>query len=382
MHAALLAGCVERWAAELLRGHRVGEPYPELLYVHAWTGGGAPGEVGTAAAVEALRAMDRACAAWRRERRALRISALVLEDDPALVERLAGALRGAGFGGRLHAEAGPESLPPGAVVLRTADPAEALRSAWRPAAGRAFVSLAPPRPERAPAPLLRELLAPGGTEVLLRVPTAGLGTPAPAAIPLADLPPYARRSAEGWAALLDISPATWLAEWRAAADPAVALVERLASGLAAADAGAKRISLVAGETGPRVHCFLLGADPARALAANRLPDELAQGDVTVWAARRFVLPPQPAPAEPLELWGAHPSPSVSRPPARRLDGAALAAALQALRGRSEPEVLREFLGSDLLPDELRRALRRLRGGARSPRGAAEPAPSLWGPERG
>ena len=378
MHRALLRGCVERWAADTLRTDTARAPHAtELRYVHGWAAGAGPREVDTEAPVEVLHVLDRIGADWARSHRALRLSAVLLEEDPVLADRLEEALVRAGFGARLHRGADAASLPPGGIALCTTISETAIAELGEAdPAPHTFLSLGPPRPEHLPFPLLRSLLARPRTEILLRVPSGALGGQTPAAVPLADLSPYARRIAEGYAAMLGTTPAEWLAQWRGAppgeADEVLVSRYRVQIRATTAEHVVKRISLTPPLTGAAAgHWFLVSPDPVRVLAANRLPETAAWEGVSSWAAQRFLHPPGPARSEPIEMFG-----SMAAEPRGRAERKVDAGAVAAFLGgddQSDRAAFTKLAESDLFPEELRRVLRALRLGRRQ---ASRPGETL------
>lgn len=375
----LLRRYLAEWGGAVLRAPRAGaagaeeepDPVARVVYVDAfgYSGGkrlltGPAREGGGAESpllgVEALEVLEERA---RERRLPLRTGAVLVEEDPAHVEALRAGLGDRGLGPRLRS---------GEITLLHAPFAEAAGEAARALEGaeHALCFLDPSAPGKLPLAAVRALAA-TGADLLLAFPHAELRTQARyRTVPLADLPPHARRGADGYAALLDDARHEWLHLWREAEREEgeeaaeLRLAERYAARLAETGRVVKRVSLrVAEEPAERLHLFLLTPDPARALVLNRLLREARVDDrLLPDGSLRLRVVEEPPEAEALELFSPREAGAVPLPGGEGARGADLPLAARTLaerfRGRTVAyrEVLLSLVTTDLDPEEARRAM--------------------------
>lgn len=362
----VLAAFAGAWARDAVRAAaRAEEEDPgaqrRIVYLDAFAGAeysfgvGDPGRQGPSRAVAAVRAvLDTAPEL---------ASAVLVEEDPALLARFRAELEGIGWGDRVRDAADPAALAPGEVGLVEADfrnVADVLLAL--PESARALLWMAPPSARRLPWALIQAVLGDPAIDLLLRFPHADFEKQGKFSGPLADFPPFAKRIVEGCSALLGDARHEWVFGWRAAeraggAGRALeAVLERFRARLekAAERRVLKAARVAAGEDAVAAHLFLASSEPAAALALNAA----VQGAGLEDRAASVLLPPasetaEPPPEEVLDLFGVAPEPS------RRADPAAAAELLaRRHRGQTLPfrDVLAGLTDSDLTQDEVRGAL--------------------------
>jgi hypothetical protein len=311
---AVLAAAVAAW-------QRSGEPAsagdePRRWYVDAFAG--AEFQFGTgvlrdtadpARATAAVRALgDRAMA-------------VLVEEDPAHLQRLYAELEDAAGGERLRATRDLASLAAGEVSLVEAPfAAVAAEVARAVAGGAAFVFLAPPAARALPWEALRPLAALPDATLLVRLPFSDFEKQSRYDTPVADLPGFAKRIVEGCSAMLGDPRHAWLPAWRAAAmrsgGPAAAMdgvLERF--GALLTDTAAGRIVkpvVMEMEDGAKAWLFLVTPDPAVAMAVERGNGPAASED----AAPSPEPEPVPAPVDE----AASPPITEAAPPAAKKPG--------------------------------------------------------------
>lgn len=362
-----------------------------LLYVDAFarsglTGAGALSVTGPERAVEAVRALFEAAEREGGRRTPVEASAVLVEEDPAHVAALRRALAEDGWAGRVREGDAATSPGPGEVVLVEAPfaaVADGVRALASEPGTETLLWLAPPSPRALAWTGLRPWVEMEGASLLLLFPHADLHRQARhGALPVADLPPHARRIVEGCSAFLGDPRHGWLAAWRAAEreeGPAAAeaRVAALYGELLRTAAGERlarplRIGAQDGE-GDVLHLFQVTGDPACALALNAAVRGAGLEDrAPAQAGRAAPLVPEPA-GEPevLELFapeemGGGRAARAARP--REVDAAAVADGIASrFSGRSVPfrEVLRSLADTDLSPDDARRAMALLKRGGRA-----------------
>lgn len=292
-----------------------------------------------------------------------RASAVLVEEDPARVAHLRGLLK------RLDREdvSVLEADITGAIPVLVERATEV---------GHALVHLHPPAPGKLPLDTVRVLAAVAGVDFWIRFPHEDLhkltrfrGST------LADLPPYARRIVEGYSHLLDDPRQGWAAEWRREAIHPTGAAEQLVvekfrdALLAVASSRALKLVELELTAGVSLRLFCMTSDPMRALALNSALEEAGLDAQVRWPEKRFrrILPAPPPLAEALDFfYGAGVSPP--KPPVRELDEKLLADVIDSrFVGRMVPlgDVVRELLGTDVFPDDVRRALRLLRRDGRA-----------------
>ncbi len=381
----VLAAFAGAWARDAARAPE-DDAGARIVYVDAYAGAeysfavGDPGRQGPSRAVAAVRAVLDAAPGLA--------SAVLVEEDPALLARFRGELEGLGWGDRVRDAADPA---PGEVGLVEADfrnVADVLLAF--PESARALLWMAPPSARRLPWTLIEAVLGDPGIDLLLRFPHADFEKQGKFSGPLADLPPFARRIVEGCSSLLGDARHEWVFGWRAAEREGGAgralegVLERFRARLEKAAEGRvlKGARVASGEDAVAAHLFLVSSEPDAALALNAA----VQGAGLEDRAASVLLPPPPGPAETppaqvLDLFGAlEPAPE----PSRRTDPAA-AAELLAGRHRGQALALREVLAgltdSDLTPDEVRGALALLKREGRAVyRSLAQPEAVVTFPE--
>jgi len=365
----VLAAFAGAWARDAVRAAaRPEEEGPgapgRIVYLDAFAGAeysfgvGDPGRQGPSRAVAAVRAVLDAAPDLA--------SAVLVEEDPALLARFRAELEGIGWGNRVRDAADSASLAPGEVALVEADfrnVADVLLAF--PESARALLWMAPPSARRLPWALVEAVLGDPAIDLLLRFPHADFEKQGNFSGPLADLPPFAKRIVEGCSALLGDARHEWVFGWRAAereggaAQALEGVLERFRARLEKAAEGRvlKAARIAAGEDAVAAHLFLVSSEPAAALALNAA----VQGAGLEDRAASILLPPSPEPGEPppaqvLDLFG---EPEPPPEPSRRADPAAAAELLAGRhRGQTLPfrEVLAGLTDSDLTQDEVRGAL--------------------------
>jgi hypothetical protein len=317
---------------------------------------------------------------------------LLAQEDPALAEALAAAVGEAGLGDRLHRCMPSDPLLGGwrpGITLVEGDSAAAAPHLLHAAAAatRALVRLLPRRPGEVEFATVGALAERTGVDLLLRLPLDGVDRlDRYRTTPVADLPLVQRRLAEGVSRLLGDGRWEWLALFRAtaaargAAAGVEAVAERFRTRFAAAAPGAVLRSLdlpgdAGAESGRRLLLATHSAERALALngvlhalrAAGRIPWPEADDDLV-----RTVSPGV------IELFAgeAPREGGAGGERVRVVDHVALANLLaERFDGGAATldEVMRAVVERDLLPEEVRRALRLLRRDRRARfRALAEP----------
>jgi hypothetical protein len=386
----ILRRYLAEWGERAVRGRGSGRPRPEgeepelrLLYVDAFsysggrrllTGGARPGDAAAESPLLGVRALAALAARGAGSRLPVHTGAVLVEEDPAHVEHLLRDLEAVGV--RARAVERPVPPAPGEVLVLHAPFTEAAGAvaAWAAEADHALCFLDPPAPGKLPLAAARALLA-GGADLLLAFPHADLRKQHRYRdSPLADLPPQARRIADGYAALLGDPRYGWLSLWREAeraegeAAAELRLAERWAAALAGEGRVVKRVTLrFADPPADGLHLCLATPDPERALALNGVLRQAGVEDAVVREeALRMRAPVEEAPEEAgvLELFSGE-APRAPDPPAASLevDVPRLARLLvERFRGRTVPwrEVLRGLVETDLDPAEVRRTMAALK----------------------
>lgn len=370
------------------RGSDAGGAPRRFLYVDAFAtsaaepAGAAGAGIGSAQAgvVRGLDALRKAAGPKPSE---VAIRAAFLEQDPVQAERIHEALAAEGWGGRTQrstdtavlTEAGDFDITILETDLPTAAPAlRALTESSR----QALFRISPSSPREAPLDVLRILGGSDRADLIVRLPFAGLHRHERfRRTPVADLPPYVRRIAEGYSALFGDTRFEWISLWRAAeAEGGRAAAEarlcehyrsRLTEACPASLVRAFRIPLSDGATSAVLHFFLVTGEPERVLSLNRILFDLRNTGHLPWGER----PAGPVHLETpglLELFSPASGETSTEVPqsmlqARSVDFTALAHTL-AIRFAGETVPLREVMQSvvdtDLFPDDVRHALRLLR----------------------
>jgi hypothetical protein len=378
------------WAEGAARGLRAARPAEDaaepapfrVVYVDAFCNSGGrhvlvgPGRsAAPGSAVRGVRALDRIAARAPGARVPLHATAVLVEPDPAEVERLAHDLERAGAGHRVRRDGDPAGLAPGEVALLHAEWADAAERVARcvEAADHALCFLAPPAPGKLPLPSLRALGGAERADLLVSLPHADLRKLARyRGSTIADLPAHARQLVEGYSALFGDARYEWMSLWREAERAAgereaeARLAERYAEILAGASGERVRHVPVylSDEPADSLHLFLSTPDPLRALALNAALD--AAGALEAAALDRGFRAAEDAGAEEaavLELFAAEPAGEARAPLSRPADLPRLARTVrERFRGRrvAYGEVAGALLGTDVTPDELRRALASLK----------------------
>jgi hypothetical protein len=322
--------------------------------------------------------------------------ALLLDDDPAQVMQIAAALRAWDPAVHVRVLDAPATPEQGGITVAPAAFVKAvdlLRSGLA-AAHRALVWIDAPSPESAPFASVAAVIL-SGADVLVRFPDEWFrrlgGWPG---VPLADLPPHVRRAVEACSQMLGDTRHAWAFAWRAAEagggpEPAVraaAATLRDVYAAAAPAAVVRVISLEPAGAGAPTRLVLSTSSAERALEADRIVYRMRQAGRLAWpepdAGRADAPLVRFPPCAELELFDAG---AVRR--TRVLDRAALGAlVMDRFSGRAVPlgEVMRELVGTEVFPEEVRQALSALRreGRARyrSLRSAAEPVEILAEPD--
>lgn len=356
----VLAAFAGAWARDAARAAAEDEPPRRIVYVDAFAGAeysfgvGDPGRQGPSRAVAGVCAVLDAAPELA--------SAVVVEEDPALLARFRAELEGIGWGHRVRDGGDPAAGEVGLVEADFRNVADVVLAF--PERARALLWMAPPSARRLPWSLIEAVLGDPGIDLLLRFPHADFEKQGTFSGPLADLPPFAKRIVEGCSALLGDARHEWVFGWRAAeredgaARALEGVLERFRARLEKAAEGRvlKGARVAAGEDAAAAHLFLVASEPAAALALNAAVQGAGLEDRAASVLLPVSLePPDPPPAQVLDLFGTAPEPE----PSRRADPAA-AAELLAGRHRGQTLPFRELLAgltdSDLTPAEVRGAL--------------------------
>lgn len=336
--------------------------------------GRAAGETGSA--LRGVRALDRLAARAPGTRVPLHATAVLVEEDPAALERLLADLERIGAGARVRRVEDPAGLAAGEIGVVHAELREvADRLAdYVAEAAHALCFLAPPAAGKLPLSIVRSLATADGVDLLLAFPHADLQKQTRyRGSTLADLPTHARQMVDGYSALLGDARYEWLQLWRqaekegGAREAELRVVERYAARLRETGEVVKPVSVhFSEEPADSLHLFLLTADPARALALNRAlrdagVEEQATRDDSFRVKREET---EPGEAEVLELFalGADDAPPAA-PGVAEVDAELLARTLaERFRGRTVTyhQVLLGLVGTDLTPEEVRRAMAALK----------------------
>ncbi|HEX2095637.1 MAG TPA: three-Cys-motif partner protein TcmP [Longimicrobiaceae bacterium] len=378
------------WSEAVARGLRSAKPPEEgteppplrVVYVdgfcnsggrHSLVGAG-QGGAGAGSALRGLRALERLAARAPGARAPLHATAVLVEEDPAEVERLERELEAVGLGGRVRRVDDPAGLGAGEIALLHAAFGEAAErvARWVASADHALCFLAPPAAGKLPLAAVRTLARARGADLLLSFPHADLQKQARyRGSTLADLPTHVRRVVDGYSALLGDVRYEWVYRWREAereggeraAEARVAgrYAERLAE---LAGWVVKRLPVhLSDEPADSLYLFLVTGDPLRALALNRAAREAGVED-RAELGTSFRAEEAAEPAEVLELFAPEePDATLLPPGGRGVDVSRLARTLAGrFRGRavSYREVLLELVETDLSPDEVRRAMAALK----------------------
>lgn|GEM_PF-2301476 len=385
---------LEEWAEAVARGLRSArpdvaegeEPAPHrVVFVdgfcnsggrHVLVGPGRGAEPGSAS--RGVRALDRLAARAPGARVPLQTAAVLVEADPAELERLERELERTGAGHRVRRTDDPASLAPGEVALLHLEWADAAERVARFVAGadHALCFLAPPSPGKLPLASLRPFLASPRADVLLSMPHADLLRQARYRdSTIADLPAHARQLVEGYSALFADARYEWLTLWRAAEREAglgeaeLRLAERYAERLGEAAGPARQLRHVplflSDEPADSLHLFLATGDPLRSLALNQaLRDAEVEDRANLDRGFRAEAPVGEEAGGTLELFGSEDTGGTpDRPASRDVELGLLSRTLrERFRGRTVEygEVLRGLAGTDLTPDEVRRAMAALK----------------------
>jgi hypothetical protein len=273
--AAVGAAFAERWAltarppaasSDALDAARDAPAAASFVYVDGFAGddlrrGGAETD---GRALHTLRTVERALAA----RRGATLAAVLVEEDPAVAQRLADALRAGGVDVHL-ADAPPDALEAGARwVVRGAfrDHAGALAGLGDAAAVLAV--LMPGAAGQMPVAPAAPLLAAATADVLVRVPTTDFVRLGETSGPVADLPPHLRRTLDGCAGLLGTAAGAWLPALRSSADPTGFGRDRCRASLALAGGRDAKPTLVRDAEGDEASLVLLATRGRHDLALN------------------------------------------------------------------------------------------------------------------
>jgi hypothetical protein len=265
---AVLAGVVAAWARS---GVSSAGDEPRRWYVDAFAGaefafgaGVARGAGDETRAAAALRALEGD------------VTAVLVDEDPAYLQRIYAELEDAVGGERLRGTRDLASLAPGEVTLVESPFAAVSGDVARVTGdGRAFAFLAPPTARALTWDAIRPLASAADATLLVRLPFSDFEKQSRHTGPVADLPGFAKRIVEGCSALLGDARHAWLPAFREAAATGGAsaamscVVERFSALLADAAPGriVKPMMLETGD-GACAWLFLVTADPAVAMAAN------------------------------------------------------------------------------------------------------------------
>ncbi|HEV2150067.1 MAG TPA: hypothetical protein VGR37_21905, partial [Longimicrobiaceae bacterium] len=305
----------------------------------------------------------------------LHATAVLVEADPAEVERLARDLERTGAGHRVRLTDDPAGLAPGEVALLHAEWADAAERVARyvGSADHALCFLAPPAPGKLPRPSLGALGTVEKADLLVSLPHADLRKLARyRGSPIADLPGHARQLVEGYSALFGDGRYEWMSLWRDAEraegerEAEARLAERYAALLA--DAAGRTVRHVpvylSDEPADSLHLFLATPDPLRALALNAaLGAADALDGASLDRGFRSEVDAGPEEAAVLELFATEPAGEAPAAGPRPVDLPRLARTVrERFLGRrvAYGEVTGALLGTDVTPDELRRALASLK----------------------
>ncbi|HEX7241768.1 MAG TPA: hypothetical protein VF263_15920 [Longimicrobiaceae bacterium] len=400
------------WAEAVARGLRGARPAEEgeeepapvrVVYADGFCNSGGrhslvgPGRAaaGAGSALRGVRALERLAARAPGARAGLHATAVLVEEDPAEVDRLERTLDAAGLGARVRRTDDPAGLAAGEVGLVQAGLAEAAEGVGRAlaAADHALCFLAPPAAGKLPLAVVRSLAA-RGADLLVAFPHAELLKQARwRGSTLADLPSHARQQVDGYSALFGDARYEWLPLWReaeragGAGEAEARMVERYAARLAEIPGRTlKRLPVhLSDEPADSLYLFLLAADPAGALWLNRAVREAGVAD-RADLDRAFRAEEAPAEEAVLELFAPEEGGDgpLAPPGERPADTARLARTLvERFRGRTVPygEVLRGLADTDLTGDEVRRAMAALkRTGEAAYRSLSGPAAEVEFPE--
>lgn len=360
---ALLRGYALAWIERSLKGSvlraaSVDDPV-EALFVDPFAGADHPLPPGsTPLAVQVLaRLFAPAGAAPARAR------AVLLEEDPVKLEWLREACREAGLEARTRGD------PPEIALVEGRW--EGGAPGWEGEEARtALALLDPPRAGEIPLERILSLLrAQPQADLLLRFPASDLRRLSGfRGVPLADLPPYARRAAEGISRLLGDERHAWALRWRAAqaergdAAGEAEVVDALAGRLRGATGRLVRVFRVESADGAEA-LLLVSGDPARVLLMNEVLHDARAAGWLPWAAEEEDGLVRTVARGELELFG-----GVGEGRDRVVDLSALAHALAGRFAGRRVElgtVLESVLESDLFLDDVRRALAALRRDGRA-----------------
>lgn len=307
------------------------------------------------------------------------VNVALVEEDPAYLQRIYADLERTDASERVRGTRDFSILEPGEIALAEVpfhDAAQAV-AAFVGSASHPLVWLAPPAARQLPWALVKTVIAASRGDVLVRFPATDFEKQARFPVPMADLPPFARRIVEGCSAMLDDAKHAWLPEWRAAErsgglsaalDAAAARYEKLLSSVAG-DRIVRAIRLADSEDGrTETRLFLVSADPLAALDLNTAIRDAGLIDRAATRLEASAEPEEAPPESPLlDLFPADvaPPPAPSGP---RTDAAALAERIaRGYVGRTLPwrELTRAFAHTDATPDDLRRALALLKRDGRA-----------------
>ena len=234
-----------------------------------------------------------------------------------------------------------------------------------------------------PLEALQPLGQSASADLLIRLPTEDLHRQARfRGMPVADLPPYVRRIAEGYSALFGDKRFEWLALWRAAeAEGGAELAEaqvaehyraRLAALFPDFLVHALRLPLPADASSMALHLYLVTRESERALLLNRVFFDLQNQGYLPWVEVPSEGPVHLEREGSLDLFfpndaAASAFAAGNTRKVRRVDFPALAHTL-AVRFADRTvllrDVMREVLDTGLFPAEVRRALHLLRSDGR------------------
>ena len=382
----VLGHFLAEWAEAAARALRAARPPEEgaepepfrVVYVDAFANSGGrhvlvgPGRsAAPGSASRGVRALDRLAARAPGARVPLHATAVLVEADPAELDRLQRELERTGAGHRVRRTDDPAGLAPGEVALLHMEWADAAERVARHAAAadRALCFLAPPAPGKLPLASLLPLLGAPDAEVLLSLPHADLQKQARyRGSTIADLPAHARQLVEGYSALFGDARYEWLSLWRDAERAGggraaeARLVERYAGLLAAAGGGTvRRVAVhLSDEAADSLYLLLATRDPLQALALNQALRAAGVDDrAALDRAFRSDVPDEAEDAGTLELFGTGDAGPPAAPAALPADLGLLSRTLrERFRGRTATygEVVGGLADTDLTPDEVRRAM--------------------------
>ena len=308
---------------------------------------------------------------------------VLVEEDPAYLDRVREDLERIGAGGRIRPGGSLLARGPGEFAQVEADFGEAAAEVTRAAEDLAALFwVAPPAARKLPWSVLQPLFGLPGADVLVRVPHVDFEKQGRHTGPLADLPGFARRIVEGASAMLDDPKHAWLPAWRAAEREGgfpralAGVMDRYRERIAAV-AGERTVKPVALEAkgGASAHLLLAAGDPALALSLEApAPGAKPAGRAAKTRPAAPVVPsapePPPPPAAEGEVLDLFPdlAPPPPEPVAPRVDFAAVAEAVHGRfggRAATWNQVLAAFAATELTPDDLKRALGVLKRGGRA-----------------